>query len=153
MMKTIIYTTALMVLFATNVMAKRVAPKEVPPIATEKAVFSVPHFPAIDSVQNRKLLEALENRERELVEAHENGEPLKAPQNGGVVEARDPKTKKLLWQVQIYKTEYKALEKDVQDVFIKSLSLDKVHNLLIMSDEKSRVFVLNLSTKKVTQIE
>ena len=124
MMKTIIYTTALMVLFATNVMAKRVAPKEVPPIATEKAVFSVPHFPRGDRTQN-----------------------------GGVVEARDPKTKKLLWQVQIYKTEYKALEKDVQDVFIKSLSLDKVHNLLIMSDEKSRVFVLNLSTKKVTQIE
>ncbi|MDB4321945.1 hypothetical protein N9943_02945, partial [Akkermansiaceae bacterium] len=71
-----------------------------------------------------------------------------------VIEARDSKTKKLLWQVQIYKTKYdEALEKDVQDVFIKSLTLDKVHNLLIMSDEKSRVFVLNLITKRVTQIE
>ena len=154
MMKTIIYTTTLMVLFAANVMAKRVAPKEVPPIVTEKAIFSVPHFAKIDNVENRKLIEALKNRERELLEGLKNDEPLKTPQNGGVVEARDPKTKKLLWQVQVYKTEYdEGLEKDVQDVFITSLTLDKVHNLLIMSDEKSRVFVLNLSTKKVTQIE
>lgn len=114
-----------MVLLASNVMAKRAAPEEVPPIATEKAVFSVPHFPEGDRTQN-----------------------------GGVIEARDPKTKKLLWQVQVYKTEHdEGLEKDVQDVFIKSLTLDKVHNLLILSDEKSRVFVLNLTTKKVTRIE
>lgn len=73
---------------------------------------------------------------------------------GGVIEARAPQTNKLLWQVQIYITEYdKSLEKDVQDVFIKSLALDKTHNLLIMSDEKSRVFVLNLATRRVTQIE
>ena len=114
-----------MVLLVSNVMAKRAAPEEVPPVATDKAVYSVPHFPEGDRIQN-----------------------------GGVIEARDPQPKKLLWQVQIYKTEVdKALEKDVQDVFIKSLSFDKVHNLLIMSDEKSRVFVLNLSTKKVTRIE
>jgi hypothetical protein len=123
-MKIIYYTTALMVLLVSDVMAKRAAPDEVAPIATETAVFSAPHFPEGDRVQN-----------------------------GGVLEARDPQTKKLLWQVQIYNTEYdKGLEKDVQDVFIKSLSFDKVHNLLIMSDEKSRVFVLNLSTKKVTRI-
>lgn len=73
---------------------------------------------------------------------------------GGVIEARAPQTNKLLWQVQIYITEYdKSLEKDVQDVFIKSLTLDKTHNLLIMSDEKSRVFVLNLATRRVTQIQ
>ncbi|MDA7629867.1 hypothetical protein N8670_03420 [Akkermansiaceae bacterium] len=114
-----------MLLAGLNVMAKRAAPEKVSPIATDKAVYSVPHFPGGDRMQN-----------------------------GGVIEARDSKTKKLLWQVQIYKTKYdEALEKDVQDVFIKSLTLDKVHNLLIMSDEKSRVFVLNLITKRVTQIE
>ena len=106
-------------------MAKRNAPEEVPPIATEKAVYSVPHFPEGDRVQN-----------------------------GGVVEARHPKTKKLLWRIQIYKTDYdKRLEQDVQDVFIKTLSFDKSHNLLIMSDEKFRVFVLNVTTKRVTQIK
>lgn len=124
-MKTAFYATALMFLLAANVMAKRQAPEKVPPIATEKAVFSAPHLPEGDRNQN-----------------------------GGVIEARDPKTSTLLWQVQIYKVEYdEALEKDVQYVYIKSLTLDKVHNLLVMSDEKSRVFVLNLATKKVTQIE
>jgi hypothetical protein len=124
-MKKMFYATALMFIFASNLMAKSAAPKEVPAIATEQAVFSVPHFPEGERIQN-----------------------------GGVVEARDPKTKKLLWQVQIYKTRYdEALEQDVQDIFIKSLTLDKVHNLLVMSDENSRVYVLNLATKKVTQIE
>ncbi len=124
-MKTIIHTIALMALLAANVMAKRVPPSVVPPIVTEKSVFSVPHFPEGERAQK-----------------------------GGVVEAREPKTNKLLWQVQIYRTQYnKELEKDVQDVFITSLTLDKVHNLLIMSDEKSRVFVLNLASKKVTEIE
>jgi hypothetical protein len=125
MMKAIFYASALILLLGPNVMAKRLAPEAVPPIATDKAVFSAPHFPEGDHMQS-----------------------------GGVVEARDPKTKKLLWQIQIYKTEYdQALEKDVQDVFIKSLTLDEIHNLLIMADEKSRVFVLNLTTKKVTRIE
>jgi hypothetical protein len=67
MMKTIIHATALMVLLAANVMAKRPAPEEVPPIATGEAVFTVPHFPEGDRIQN-----------------------------GGVIEARDPKTRKLV---------------------------------------------------------
>jgi len=40
----------------------------------------------------------------------------------------------------------------VQEVFIKSLSFDKSHNLPIMSDGKGRGFVLNLASKQVTQI-
>ena len=124
-MRNIFYTTTFILPLASNVMAKRNAPEEVPPIATDKAVFSVPHFAYLNDTQN-----------------------------GGVVEARHPKTKKLLWRIQIYKTDYdKGLEQDVQDVFIKTLSFDKSHNLLIMSDEKSRVFVLNLTTKRVTQIK
>jgi hypothetical protein len=124
-MKTLIQTTTFILLLTASVMADRAEPVSVPAIGTDKAVFSVPHYPEGDH-----------------------------PQKGGVVEARDPRSKKLLWQVQIYKTEYvEALEKDVQDVFIKSMTLDKVHNLLVMSDEKSRVFVLNLATKKVTRIE
>ena len=124
-MRNIFYTTTFVLLLASNVMAKRNAPEEVPPIATDKAVFSVPHFAYLNDTQN-----------------------------GGVVEARHPKTKKLLWRIQIYKTDYdKGLEQCVQDVFIKTLSFDKSHNLLVMSDEKSRVFVFNLTTKRVTQIK
>ena len=124
-MKTIIHALVLALILASTAIAKRIAPAEVPPIKTDKAVYSVPHF------------------------GSGNGS-----QNGGVVEARHPKTKKLLWRIQVYKTAYdEGLEKDVQDVFIKSLSIDKTHNLLIMSDEKGRIFALNLKTKRVTQIE
>jgi hypothetical protein len=123
-MKAIVYTTTLLLLLATTVMAKRIAPKEVPSIKTDKAVFSVPHFPG---------------RERS--------------QNGGVIEAHHPETKELLWRVTLYKTVYdETLEGDVQDVFITTLSFDKAHNLLIASDEMSRVFVLDVGTQKVTQV-
>ena len=123
-MKMLIHTATLVFLLALSVKAKRTAPEEVPAVVTDKAVFSVPHF---------------STRER--------------TQNGGFVEAHNPETKKLLWRIQIYKTVYnQAMEQDVQDVFIKTLSFDKSHNLLIMSDEKSRVFVLNIATRKVTQI-
>ena len=124
-MKTLFHTASLILLLASGAMAKRTAPAQVPAITTDKAVFSVPHTPM--------------------------GEPA---QNGGFVEAHNPKTKKLLWRIQIYKTVYdQGLEQDVQDVFIKTLSFDKSHNLLIMSDEKERVFVLNLATRKVTEIK
>ena len=125
-MKALIHTTIFVLLLASSAVAKRSAPAEVPSITTVEAVYSVPHF----------------------------GFKNSTGQNGGVIHAHHPETKKLLWSVQVYKTVYdKDLEGDVQDVFIKSLSIDKDHNLLIMSDEKSRVFVLNLTTRKVTQIE
>ena len=76
-MKTVIYTTALLLFLNLNVTAKRIAPKKVPAVETEKAVLSAPHF--------------------------SGGE---RSQNGGFIEARDPKTKKLLWRVQVYKTVY-----------------------------------------------
>ena len=123
-MRTILHALALVLLFASGTMAKRVAPAKVPPVNTGEAIVSVPHFP-----QGARA------------------------QNGGVLEAHHPGTKDLLWRIQIYKTKYKpGLERDVQDVFIKSLSFDKSHNLLIVSDEKGRVFVLNLKNKKVTPI-
>lgn len=123
-MKTLAHTASLILLLASGAMAKRTAPAQVPAITTDKAVFSVPHTPMGERAQS-----------------------------GGFVEARNPKTKKLLWRIQIYKTLYDpGLELDVQNVFITTLSYDKIHNLLIMSDEKKRVFVLNLVTRKVTQI-
>ena len=123
-MKALIYSITFVFLLTTSAMAKRNAPEKVSAIQTSEAVFSVPHFAKDDRAQN-----------------------------GGFIEAHHPKTKQLLWRIRIYKTDYNpALEKDVQDVFITSLSFDKVHNLLIMADEKSRVFILNLTTKKVSQI-
>ena len=114
----------LSLLLLTNVMAKRSTPEDVPSVRTNDAVISAPHF--------------------------SGGHLL---QNGGFVEARDPKTKKLLWRVQVYKTVYNdELEKDVQDIFIESLSFYRNHNLLILTDEIERVFILNLDSKIVTRV-
>ena len=122
-MTKLVHIASLILLLISSSLAKRAAPNKVPPITTEEAVFSVPHF--------------------------SNGE---RHQNGGYVEAHHPKTKKLLWRIKIFKTNYNPdLEKDIQDVFINSMSLDKKNNSLIISDEKSRTYILNLLTKNVTR--
>jgi tricorn protease-like protein len=124
-MKAAIQTVAVVLIVAAPALAKRMAPEKVPPVITENAIISVPHF----------------------------AEGART-QNGGVLEAHDPETKELLWRIEVYKTpEDKSLEKDVQHVFIKSLSFDRSHKLIILSDEKGRIYVLNLETKKVTRIE
>ena len=66
-MTKLVHIASLILLLISNSLAKRAAPNKVPPITTEEAVFSVPHF--------------------------SNGE---RHQNGGYVEAHHPKTKKLL---------------------------------------------------------
>ena len=123
-MKKIIHATFLVLLLASAAMAKRAAPKDVPPIVTDNAVYSVPHVRM----------------------------PQFSMRNPGFVEAHNPKTKKLLWRIQIYNIKYDpALEQDVQDVFIKTMSLDKKNNSLLISDERSRTYVLDLTTKKATR--
>ena len=123
-MKKIFHAPILALLLTSSLMAKRVAPKGVPAIATDKATYSVPH--------------------------------VRLPQffmrNPGFVEAHHPETKKLLWRIQISNIKYDpALEQDVQDVFIKTMSLDKKSNSLLVSDERSRTYVLDLTTKKATR--
>ena len=123
MMK-IIHGTIWVLLLTSIAMAKRDAPKDVLPIVTENAVYTAPHV---------KL-------------------PQFSTRNPGFVEARHPETKKLLWRIQIYNIKYDpALEQDVQDVFIKTMSLDKKNNSLLISDERSRTYVLDLTTKAVTR--
>ncbi len=73
-----------------------------------------------------------------------------APTNKmGFVVAIDEKTKKELWQVQIYKITYKPkLERDVQDVFITGLQFDG--DKILIKDERKNQFALDLTTRKVT---
>lgn len=119
--------TALMVVLLTpDALAKRAAPAEVPKQVAGGVVFTAPHFTT-----------------------GKDGESV----HGGVVEAREEKSGKLLWSIRVYETRHDpGLEGDVQDVFIKTLSHDPVHGLLVMSDEKDRVFVLDLKSKKATRI-
>ncbi len=112
-------------LSVTSVLAKRSAPVEVPPVVVGDVMVSVPHFTEIDG----------------------------AAVKGGVLEARDSRTKKLLWNVRVYQTNHDpGLEEDVQDVFIKTLVHDAAHGLLVLSDEMDRVFVVDLKSRAVTPV-
>jgi len=119
-----LYALVFTVILASQAFAKRLEPVEVKPVHFKGIIYSVPPF-ILDE---------------------------KSPQNGGFLEARDGKDK-LIWRVQIYKTAYNPLlEQDVQDVFINSLSLDKAHGILMISDEKDRIFTVDIFTKKVTRL-
>ena len=123
-MKTKIHSCALFLLLVSVVTAKRRAPVEVPVIRTAQVVYSAPHVRL----------------------------PEFSMRHPGFVEARHPKTQKLLCRIPIYHIKYDSkLEQDVQDVFIKTMSLDKKSNSMLVSDERSRTYVLDLSTKKVTR--
>ena len=106
--------------------AKRPAPVSVEPVHHNNIVYSAPHW------------------------SSQNG----TNQNGGVIRATEKTTGKLLWQVTVYNTSYQqGLERDVQDVFIKSIELVSRQNALKVTNELGHVFQVNLSTKQVQQIE
>ncbi len=70
----------------------------------------------------------------------------------GIVEAREAGSGKLLWERKIYSVFYlPLLEKDVQDVYITSLSLRGTRLLIV--DEKKRVYELDPVTRKVRRIK
>lgn len=64
------------------------------------------------------------------------------------VVATELSTGKELWKAEIFHVDYKPdLEQDIQDVYIKELK--PVNRALIVKDEKSRCYLLDLSTRKV----
>ena len=68
----------------------------------------------------------------------------------GVVVATDIKSKKELWRERIYELHINpALERDVQDIFIATLSVEG--GVLIITREDGVSFALDLTTRKVTQ--
>ena len=74
-------------------------------------------------------------------------------QGGGVIAALDAKTDQLLWSVQLYKTAFDAAEeRDAQEVYVKELALDKSGHALLATDERKRVWSVDLATHAVTQV-
>jgi hypothetical protein len=70
----------------------------------------------------------------------------------GSVEAWNVKQEELLWRRQIYVVKYTVgLERDVQDVFIKSLDLKD--NTLLVKNERNSVYQLDLETLDVKVIK
>jgi hypothetical protein len=74
-------------------------------------------------------------------------------QGGGVIAAVEDKTDKILWSVQLYKTTYDpSEEQDAQEVYVKELALDKSGQALLASDERKRLWSVDLATHVVTQV-
>jgi hypothetical protein len=99
--------------------AKRSAPTEVPPVVSANVRYEVPH--------------------------------VKNPcgQAGGCLVAYDNTSSALLWSVEVYCTHYDSnIERDVQDVFITSLSLE--NGQLLVANEKGQHFAIDPATHQVT---
>lgn len=122
MKRHLILLTAIATLSASMAHAKRLAPKEVTPVEHDGIQYVVVHFGVFNNTG----------------------------QNGGYIEARDKKTKKKIWGLQVYKTEYdKNLESDVQDVFITGLKIDKDRKILIVENEGGKVYHVDIMQRKV----
>ena len=66
----------------------------------------------------------------------------------GFIEASVPKSGELIWSRQIYTVKYDPdLEGDVQDVFIKSITVQGNH--LIITNERNSKYQLNLHSLEV----
>ena len=70
----------------------------------------------------------------------------------GFIEARAPKSGELIWSRQIYAVKYDPdLEGDVQDVFIKSITVEGNH--LIITNERNSKYQLDLNSLEVKVIK
>ena len=108
----------LMIILSVDGYAKRLAPKVVSPIVYNGIIYQTVPW-RID-----------------------NG----TSQNGGFITAVNVTTGKVIWLKQVYKTNYNPRrEKDVQDVFIKSLELNKNKTHLIIKNGDNQVFNLDLN--------
>ena len=84
----------------------------------------------------------------EYLAPHRNG----THKQMGFIEARDLKSGKLIWSRQIYAVKYDPdLEGDVQDVIIKSITVEG--NNLIITNEKNSKYQLNLNSLEVKVIK
>ena len=75
-------------------------------------------------------------------------------QRGGVIAAIDEKTGETLWSVQLYQTVFDPGEEhDAQEVYVRQMALAKSGHALLATDERQRVWSVDLATHAVTQVE
>ena len=102
--------------------AKRSAPAEVKPVVYQGIRYTAPHW------------------------VNANGQRIA----GGYVEAFDVKTNKKRWRLRVYEIRYDPqLEKDVQDVFITSLAIEK--EMLVVVNQRGERYDVDLKSRKVTK--
>ena len=110
--------------FALNrVEAKRALPKKVESVARDGIRYSAPVF---SESSNHKQL-------------------------SGYIQAWDTRANKKLWELKVYDIKYDpGLEKDVQEIYITSLTFDSAGNLIV-ANEAGEEYKVEPATKKVTK--
>lgn len=105
-----------------TLMAKRLGPKNVPPVTIKNTRFETVHW----------------SKDRGL------------GQNGGYIEAFDTNSGESLWTLKIYDIAYDSeLESDVQDIFITSMSKGWFGNKLKITDERGRKYEVDTEARTV----
>ncbi len=105
------------VLTGTVAEGKRLAPKEVVPVVADGVQYTVPHFGAFHG----------------------------RSQNGGYVDAKDVKTRRLIWSRMIYRVQYDLNQaRDGQDVFITKIKVKR--GRLLVKTERAEEFEMDLSS-------
>lgn len=106
--------------------SKRLAPKKVPPATHRGIRYEVPPF----------------------------GMSGDRGQNGGYVQARAAEDNRLLWERLVYRIHYDpALERDVQDVFITSISVSEDGHRLLVENDKGERYEMDLSCVVVVAVK
>jgi hypothetical protein len=120
MKKTIILILITLLFTPSITLAKRKPPKELNPVRRGGIKYSIHH-----------------------------GELLKKKTtDGAYIRAYDIALSEPLWDLKIYSIEYdEEMEKDVQDVFVRSFKLKK--DKFIIRNERNDMFIVNIRTKKV----
>lgn len=107
-----------------TLMAKRLGPKDVPPVIVKDLRFEVIHW----------------GKDRGLA------------QNGGYIAALDKTGGQELWTLKIYDIAYDSeLESDVQDIFIKSMTKSWFGNKLKITDERGRKYSVDVQARTVVK--
>ncbi len=106
-----------------QVNAKRAEPKEVEPVTYKGIKYIAPHFRITDKHVQR-----------------------------GFIEAWDIKSNRKLWDLQVYETPQDLkLERDVQDIFITSLKIEK--GKIVVINERNAIYTIDLVTKKIEKMK
>ena len=106
-----------------RVEAKRALPKKVEPVVHDGIRYSAPIF----------------------------SESSSQKQLSGYIQAWDTRVNKKLWELKVYDIKYDpGLEKDVQEIYITSLTFDSAGNLIV-ANEAGEEYKVEPATKKVTK--
>ena len=107
-----------------------------PPVAAKRP--APPKVPAV-SFESVRYEQAYEGKDESFA------------QRSGFLRASSEATGDALWTLKIYNVEIDAtLERDVQEVYFATLSVDGQARTIVVENERGRAFLVNIDTREIT---